>query len=258
MRRASLFSVMRHVNVECETHIHAMLEIVLVLRGVLQMTVSGKPYEIREGEGIFVAPLEPHAFHSAEPNACQVLVFSREMVWYFFEFVQSNSPSKHLFSVSKEAASLCERLLSDGSEDYVGAQAALAPLCYDVIHGCAFEPRKHASDDTLERMLTYIDAHFQEELTLESVARAIGVHPVTLCKSFSKRAGVGFHAYLQYSRCSFAANLIRTSEMSFSEIAYESGFGSIRSFNRAFQCVYRATPTEYKRSFSSKTRRAEK
>ena len=98
----------------------------------------------------------------------------------------------------------------------------------------------------LEKILGYIDAHFREELTLETVARAVGVHPVTLSKSFSKLAGVGFHDYLQYSRCSYAANLIRTSELNLSEIAYESGFGSIRSFNRAFRTVFRVTPTQYR------------
>lgn len=252
MQGDPLFSSVRHVNVECAAHIHAALEVVLVREGVLEMTVSGNSYEICAGEGVFVSPFEAHAFHSVEPNICLVLEFSREMVRYFFEFLQSKIPIKHLFTISAEALSLCDRLLSNGQADYVAAQAALAPLCYDVIHGCVFEERKQLTDGSLESVFMYIDGHFREEITLESVARAVGMHPVTLCKSFSKNARVGFHSYLQYLRCSYAANLIRTSEMNLSEIAYESGFGSIRSFNRAFLAVYRATPTQYRESMNVK------
>jgi len=240
------FSSRHHVNVECAVHIHAMLEIVLVRDGVLQMTVSGKEYSVQKGEGIFVSPFEPHAFHSKQPNVCQVLVFSREMVRYFFELVQGKVPSRHSFSISAEAFSLCERLLPENQVEYIGAQAALAPICYDVIHGCIFEERDLMPNGILEKILEYIDAHFREELTLETVAHAVGVHPVTLSKSLSKLAGIGFHDYLQYSRCSYAAHLICTSELNLSEIAYESGFGSIRSFNRAFRTVFRVTPTQYR------------
>lgn len=241
-----------HVNVECRLHVHASMEIVLVLDGVLQMTVSGTQYTIREGQGIFVAPFEAHSFHSAEPNRCRVLEFSRELTPHFFEFLQSNRPNTHLFAVCEESASLCRRLLPDGGGaiDLIGVQAALSPLCYDVLLGCRFESSRGVNDSILEQSFDYVDRHFQEDLTLESVARAIGVHPVTLCKSFSKNTGVGFRSYLQYLRSSFAAHLICTTEKSLSEIAYEAGFGSIRSFNRAFLQTYCTTPSQYRIDFA--------
>jgi AraC-like DNA-binding protein len=43
--------------------------------------------------------------------------------------------------------------------------------------------------------------------------------------------------------------MIKNSDMNISEIAYDSGFGSIRNFNRAFMEVYNITPTKYRKSF---------
>ena len=88
--------------------------------------------------------------------------------------------------------------------------------------------------------------HFKEEISLSSVAEALGIHPVTVSKSFSKYAGVGFNYYVQYLRCVYAAELITNTAMSLTEIAYESGFGSVRSFNRAFRGLYGITPEEYR------------
>lgn len=243
-----LFASERHVNVECVVHIHATMEIILVNEGTLHMTVSGKEYDICAGQGIFVPPFETHRFHSEKPNRCHVLMFSRALVGYFFEFVKGKVPVSHRFAVSGASMRLAEELLPHVSNtaDYIRAEAVLSPLCYDVWRGCAFEERKVPFDDTVARILEYMDEHLCEELTLERVARAVGVHPVTVSKMFSKHAGVGFQYYLQYQRCTHAATLVKSTDKSFARIAYDSGFGSIRSFNRAFLKIYGVTPTQYR------------
>lgn len=246
-----IFSSERHIDVECVVHIHATMEIVLVNEGILQMTVGNKEYDIPKGHGLFIPPFAPHTFKSVKPNLCHVLIFSEVLVPYFFEFVKEYSPTHHLFPISNASMALAESILPDyrNTADYIGAEAVLAPLCRDIYNGCRFVRRDRQSYDTISSVLDYIGAHFTERIDLEAVARATGHHPVTISKIFSKHTGVGFNYYLQYQRCSHAAHLIKTRDMSFSEIAYESGFGSIRSFNRSFSLIYGRTPTEYKNSF---------
>lgn len=246
-----LFSSARHTDVECVTHIHITMEIVLVTNGVLHMTIGGTDYDICEGYGAFIPPFEPHTFHSKQFNNCHVIMFSKELVSYFFEFIKKNSPKRHIFAVSEASMKLAQEILPDNnnSPDCIGAEAVLAPLCRDICKGCEFESRKHSFDDTAYLIFKYVDAHFTEPLKLSDAARAVGIHPVTISKIFSKHMGVGFNYYLQYQRCTYGARLIKTTDMSFSEIAFEAGFGSIRSFNRAFQSIYGTTPTHYKVSF---------
>lgn len=246
-----IFSSDRHTDVECVVHIHATMEIVIVNKGTLTMTADGIEYDIPEGHGLFIPPFSPHTFHSNEPNLCHVLAFSEVLVPYFFDFVKKNSPTVHLFKLSPESHQLSDRLLPDrsNSADYITAEAVLAPLCHDIYTCCRFEPRRVIFGDTFARVIDYIETHFREEIDLESVARAVCSHPVTVSKIFSQHTGVGFHYYLQYQRCSHAAYLLKNRNMSVSEIAYDSGFGSIRSFNRAFSLVYGTTPTQYRKSF---------
>lgn len=246
-----IFSSERHIDVECVVHIHATMEIVMVNRGMLTMTVDGIVYDISEGYGLFIPPFSPHTFHSKEPNLCHVLCFSEVLVPYFFEFVKNNTPTVHLFKVSDASWQLSENLLPDytNSADYITAEAVLAPLCHDAYTGCSFEPRKVVFGDAFSKVINYIEMHFIEDIDLDSVARAVGAHPVTISKMFSKHTGVGFHYYLQYQRCAHAAYLLKNRNMSVSEIAYDSGFGSIRSFNRAFSAVYNITPTQYRKTF---------
>lgn len=228
------------------------MEIVLVTKGSLTMEVSGKEYNIPEGYGICILPFETHLFSRATPNCCHVLEFSKDFVAHFFELVKDKSIIGRLFPISQASMSLSETILPNASNmvDCVCAEAVLAPLCYDILRGCTFKEGKKHLDDIVLDVLRYIDEHFREEVNLENASRAVGVHPVTISKMLAKHAGLGFNDYLQYRRCEYATFLIKTSDMTFSEIAYESGFGSIRSFNRIFYKVRKMTPTQYKNAFS--------
>jgi two-component system response regulator YesN len=100
----------------------------------------------------------------------------------------------------------------------------------------------------LESGLIYeilLHEHFTEDISLEGVARLFGIHAVTLSRQFKSLYKTNFNAHLNYLRTNHAANLIKTTSLSFSEIAFLSGFGSIRSFNRAFQRMFGVTPTVF-------------
>lgn len=243
-----LFSSARHKNVECILHMHATMEIVIVTEGTLEMTVNAKKYAIPKGCGIFVSPFEPHSFHSSDDNDCHVLMFSRELISYFFEYLKSFETKRHIFAASPPSLALIEEILPDenNTADYIGAQALLAPLCRDILNGCKFTKRQHQQSDSLTAAMEYMEEHFSEEIDLETVAKAVGQHPTTLSKAFSSKTGIKFNFYLQYIRCSHAARLLQSSDMGIAEAAFSSGFGSIRSFNRAFKSIYEVTPSSYR------------
>jgi AraC-like DNA-binding protein len=224
------------------------MEIIIVTDGELEMTVRGTKYAVPKGFGIFVPPFEPHSFHSVKTNICHVLMFSGELVSYFFELLKNHEPIRHIFAVSPQAFSLVDEILPNESNtaDYISAQALLATLCRDIVVGCELKKRQTNQNDNLTSAMEYIVAHFFDEIELSDVAKATGQHPSTLSKAFSTKTGVKFNVYLQYVRCSHAAMLLKSRNMSIAEIAYTSGFGSIRSFNRSFKSIYRITPSQYR------------
>lgn len=245
-----LFASARHTNVRCVAHMHVTMEIILVTQGCLSMGIGGKTYHIHRGQGAFVPPFTAHSFASERDNQCHVLMFSKTLVPYFTEFLRYNEPENHVFAVSAACMALSEELLpgAENAPDELIAQAVLAPLCQQIHKQCRFQKRSKSQEDSLTAALEYMDCHFSEELTLSAVAQAIGVHPVTLSKLFSRNYNVNFNFYLQYLRCNHAAALMKRTRISCSEAAFSSGFGSIRSFNRAFQNIYGLTPSQYRQA----------
>lgn len=243
--KSHFFISARHREEDCIRHLHPSLEIVLVTDGILTMEVGEREYRITPGYGVFVPPFRAHLFRSSFGNRYHVLEFSGELVPYFFHYIGAHEPTSHIFPVSAEGAALAARLPdSIDSEDHMAIQAVLAPLCYEISEKCGFLPCEGRDNDTCRRVVTYMCANFEEPLTLSSVARAVGIHPVTLSKLLVAELGVHFHSYLQYLRSSHALRLILSGDATLSEIGYRSGFGSIRSFNRAFRTVYGKSPSD--------------
>lgn len=245
-----LFATAEHTDVQCVPHMHVTMEIVLVTRGSLEITINENTYCVEQGSGAFIPPFSSHSFASRQSNHCYVLMFSKELVPYFFEFLQHNAPAGHIFPIPQAYMTLNGELLSrtKNDSDCMAAQTILAPLCYQIRQGCRFLRREKPMEDALSSALEYMYHHFTESLSLSQVAQAIGIHPVTLSKLFSRHCGVNYNFYLQYLRCSHAANLIKSRNISLSDAALSSGFGSIRSFNRAFLSIYGLTPSQYRRS----------
>lgn len=241
------FVYTNHTNVECMMHLHMSMEFILVTDGTLNVTIGNHEYAIPKGYGAFAAPFEPHQFQSRETNNCIVLIFQKEAAPHYFDYLATHTAQTHLFPFPQDSLVLIKHILSDGvTHTPFKAQAILAPMFYSMDAHCNFSAAKPLRDDLLVRASKYLNAHFAENVTLESTAKALGLHPVTLSKTFAQKARINFNTYLNYLRCSHAAALLRNSDTTCTEAAYASGFGSIRSFNRAFRLIYEVTPTEFK------------
>lgn len=242
------FAAARHTNVHCDMHAHVSMEIVLVNEGGLHMDIGEREYDLAAGEAVFVPPFAPHAFRSDTDNRCHVLMFATELVPTLANFLQGHLPTDHRFAVSDESARLVDRLLpqEQGDADELRAQAVLGPLCWDIRESGRFAVGVARPDNLFLQAVDHIHRHFAEDITLESTAAALGVHPVTLSKTFSKNARVSFCSYLNYQRCSYAAEQLAVSGRPITDVALDAGFGSIRNFNRVFGRLYGLTPSQFR------------
>lgn len=237
-----------HWNVECPAHVHYCMEIILVTQGTLQVTINEQEYAVSQGEGVFVLPFEVHSFHSCQPNCCRIVEFVINSVPVFLDRVRKTQPVDRLFPVPQECLVLLDRNLPLGSsqQDDMHIQAAVVPLCGVICDHCAFRDSSVYLEDVFLAALDYLNRCFAQDITLESVADAVGVHPVTLSRLFARNARVGFNTYLNHLRTVNAAHLLEDPLVTSTDAAYRSGFGSLRSFNRVFAKFTGLTPSAFR------------
>jgi transcriptional regulator GlxA family with amidase domain len=65
----------------------------------------------------------------------------------------------------------------------------------------------------------------------------------------NEKLGLSFVTYLNTLRIHNACDLLEDTDKKMAEISADVGFGSIRSFNRAFQTAMNMSPSDYRNQF---------
>jgi AraC family transcriptional regulator len=92
------------------------------------------------------------------------------------------------------------------------------------------------------RVLELIDAELDARLTIEMLARAIGLSPAHFARAFKETMGRAPHQYLLTLRLARARRLLETTQATLSDIAQQSGFADQAHFTRLFKRAFGATP----------------
>jgi len=98
------------------------------------------------------------------------------------------------------------------------------------------------------RALEYISANYTEAITLKEIAAASGLSTFRIAHLLKESTGRTALQNILYLRIQEARHLLEASEMSCSEIAYETGFGDQSYFIRQFRKGMGITPSQYRRS----------
>jgi AraC-like DNA-binding protein len=97
------------------------------------------------------------------------------------------------------------------------------------------------------RCVEYINLHYREDLPLEFIAKIAGFSKYHFTRWFKQFAGISFYEYLTQVRMQVAESMLANTEVPITEIALESGFQSIATFNRVFKHSHNLTPSEYRK-----------
>jgi AraC-like DNA-binding protein len=118
----------------------------------------------------------------------------------------------------------------------------------DLLNSLTLRKLNYNDDENIsQRVIEYISLNFKEPITLETLSTEFGVSKSYLSHVFSEQLNIHFRTYLGAVRADYCAALMKTTSKSLTDIAFEGGFESQRSFNRVFKEYFGISPSEYKK-----------
>lgn len=99
---------------------------------------------------------------------------------------------------------------------------------------------------TVQRALRLMDRFALEELSVAEIAAKLGIGERWLRELFHQQVGVNPQAILMSKKLDMARNLLDKSSLSITDIAFSSGFQSLRRFNDAFKMRFQKKPREFR------------
>ncbi|MCD6007612.1 AlkA N-terminal domain-containing protein [Halomonas sp. IOP_31] len=140
-----------------------------------------------------------------------------------------------------------ERNVSYFASAVAAAEAGFRPCLRCRPDSAPGSPAWKGVDTTLERAQRLIDGGALQQGSLGELCERLGIGERYLRRLFHDRFGVSPKTYALYQQCLFAKQLLHQTDLPVTEIAFASGFRSLRRFHDAFRSRMGMNPGELRR-----------
>lgn len=253
-------------NAHLQLHSHTFYEM-LCCRNTCgaEYLVGAERYKLQKGDIIFVPPGVSHRpllpDHLEEP-------YIRDVIWISEEFLQilnqttnelitTNFKQPFLFRTAGTKWSYLCDLFRNGVRESEIAQfgyntvvsANTANILVHMVRAgmdLHTKPMKAEKPDLLDQLLSYIESHLAEKITLAETAHHFFISESTISQTFRKRMGISFYQCVTQNRLIASKTLI-VQNIALETVAEQVGFNDYSSFYRAFKQEYGISPRQYRK-----------
>ena len=258
------FSTPLHINrgnkhFDFPFHMHAMVELIYVSSGEMQLGFPDTSVSLHPGDFAVVFPCQIHNLTTLTETAdYTIAVCSKELSADFNDILFNQSVADPVISAEKLPGDIGRLMYELSSyekaplDDPRLIKSIISLILARTLSLMNLDARSAHSESTLvAQALNYVYHHFREELSLDTLARDLGVSRYAVSRIFTSVVKVKFTLYVNSIRVDFAKQLLRNTSHSILDIALESGFETLRSFNRVFKDITRTTPLNYRKAKQS-------
>lgn len=241
-------------------HLHNAIEFVYVTEGTLEFGVAEKLYHMEQGDFAIAFPEVIHHYQVFSQGKSKAIYVSAlpSLSGPFQEDMQKYCPENPVIKakdVHADILNAIETLKKEKAKNSIISQAYIQiMLARSMPKFKLIEKSNLGSGDIVYQTVFYIAGHFKEEVTLDIMAKELGVSKYVLSRVFSSTFHRNFNQYLNEQRLNYACSLLEGTNQTIIDICLDAGFQSYRTFNRAFREKYRMTPREYRNIHREKCR----
>lgn len=248
-------------------HWHNAMEIIIPLENYYDVIVNQQSFHLMPDEILIIPPRELHSICAPEHGSRFVYLIDISFLSHVNGYSNVMSLLMHpLFISPKTYPTLYHEILPffiDMKNDYFENHEYSDFLIYShLLKLFATLGQNHIQQldfdndtcndkkrDYIRKFLTiieFIDSHYSDNLNLESIADSSGFSKYHFSRLFKQYTGFTFCDYLNYRRIKEAELLLVQQDCSITEVALQSGFTSISTFNRLFKQMKGCSPSEYR------------
>ena len=235
----------------CDPHFHDAVEVMLVLKGSGRVCYNGVYHDQPTGSVLFVSPQVIHSYDNRTEDFEAIALFVEmnriaDLVPYSNDLYPSDpvwvNPEMDHPIWALTQATLASREELDAKSTFI----IVCGIINEILKCYTFTKPTHQGT-SLQRLLEYCQNHYQEPLSVGSLAAALSLSEGHISHLFTYRLHQSFPDYINALRTNEAIRLLRNPKISISDICTSCGFNSIRTFNRAFLKQYGISPSQYRK-----------
>lgn len=248
-------------------HWHDEVEFIYVTKGSMKYSIEGEIITLREEEGVIVNSRKLHVGLSdngaANDSYCVILhpmllSVSKYMDQTYIEPIIKN-PNLPYIKLSREV-DWQGRILDDikaiyDSKTVKYGEIKVVELFFNIWFNLYSNVPHEVEDNIrnnhhlviLKDMISYIHDHYKEKISLEDICSAGGVGKTMGTNIFNEYVNKTPGEFLKDYRIQKSIRLLQETDMTVTEICYETGFAGASYFAETFKKYMGKSPLEYRK-----------
>lgn len=256
-------------------HWHEEIQLSLVTEGEVAFSVNQNTYKLKKGQGIFI---NSGCLHMARPltrpDSAYICVNAAPRLLTFFpgsaieqKYIQPFLKPPGFSAVTLDPAADWQKLIltktaeihdlysqkAFGYELDIGL--ALAAVWRQLIARqqetlAAAKPCEYIDQQRIKTIMAYIHQHYAEKLSLRAVAALVNISESECCRFFKRAVKCTVFEYIMSYRINRSIQLLKTTDLTISQIADSVGFGTASYYIGSFKKQVSCTPKEYRKNLA--------
>ena len=239
------------------SHSHPFCHMLYAVKGEAQFLCGNEKFSLREGQTVLVPRDVKHAYHNTTDAIFEYLELKFVPAHNFEEALSLTSP---LLCKKKLAGDLFCQIVNDYEDAGHASEEAAAAYLNALLYILTEDERKQHSSSSRYiditgfsalsvRIINYLEEHFAENFSLDSLAEDLDYNKTYLCKAFRDDTGSTILDTLNLIRIKRAAELLTYSDLGLSRVAEDCGFATVSHFTRVFRKYVGITPGQCRRAY---------
>ncbi len=238
-------------------HTHNCSELFYVIDGQGQFLIENETHPVSANDLVIVNPNVLHTEVSYNSTPLKYIVLGIEGLELTVNS-EDNNPNFciiNLKNINDTILSHLQNMLSEIETKQPGYDVVCQDLMEILIvllgrqtnFSTMLTPVKKRTSRLCVSTKRYIDTHYQENITLDDLAKINHVSKYHLVHVFTEEYGISPINYLIHKRLQEAEHLLSTTDLSLSLISYTTGFSSSSYFAQIFKKQKGCTPREFRK-----------
>ncbi len=249
-------------------HNHDGYEIVLFLRGDVNIMIEPDMVKMKRGDMFFISPLVFHGLDLEDISGYERVVVNIQYEYlkelgdeetdFSTLFRSESSPNMNQLHIPEEALptfiELAERLQENMNSQQFGHNVLSKALLTEfLLLTCKYSenevPRKKNSlmPQVVSKIFDYIDSHIQEDFTINSMSQELHYSSDHLSRVFSEATGDSLKHYINAKKIVLAQKLLLQNYSPY-DVCFMAGYNNYSSFSRRFSQQIGMSPKQYQLS----------
>ncbi len=237
------------VNKFPSPHFHRSVEVLYVLSGGLKSKVGEEQFIAQPNEIVFVHNYYLHSFCDSPDYEKIIFIIPHNFSHNIDKILLGSTLPSRLTdkNFNKTLLPYFHALNDDKNLPNMVAQGFLSVIMGSLFNHYKLSPvEKNSNIDFMVEVLQYIDEHYFEEITLDTIAAAFGYNKYYFSRLFNHYIGESLSNYLNVVRVQhFIRKAEKEESVPVAKLAFDCGFDSLTTFYRYFNKLYGKTPKEY-------------